>query len=147
MASCTKVRLPALQHCPWLKNKAECAYSTAVSISAVSAKTILGLFPPSSSVTRFRLEFAAAACIILPTLRRMQYLSRFNWKLRWKRALGFLLKIELCQKHFKFRMQFCLGALNNVLYVFLLKFSSFTRYYVCKKACICGLISTWPEGR
>ena len=33
-------------------------------------------------------------------------------------------------------MQFCLGALNNVLYVFLLKVSSFTRYYVCKKACL-----------
>ena len=44
-----------------------------------------------------------------------------------KRALGFLLKIELCRKRSKFRMQFCLGALNNVLYVFLLKFSSFTR--------------------
>ena len=51
-----------------------------------------------------------------------------------KRALGFLLKIELCRKRSKFRMQFCLGALNNVLYVFLLKFSSFTRYYVCKKS-------------
>ena len=50
-----------------------------------------------------------------------------------KRALGFLLKIELCRKRSKFRMQFCLGALNNVLYVFLLKFSSFTRYYICKK--------------
>ena len=50
-----------------------------------------------------------------------------------KRALGFLFKIELCRKRSKFRMQFCLGALNNVLYVFLLKFSSFTRYYVCKK--------------
>ena len=36
-----------------------------------------------------------------------------------KRALGFLLKIELCRKRSKFRMQFCLGALNNVLYVFL----------------------------
>ena len=59
-----------------------------------------------------------------------------------KRAVGFLLKIELCRKRSKFRMQFCLGALNNVLYVCLLKFSSFTRYYVCKKACICGLIST-----
>ena len=59
-----------------------------------------------------------------------------------KRALGFLLKVELCRKRSKFRMQFCLGSLNNVLYVFLLKFSSFTRYYVCKKACICGLIST-----
>ena len=58
-----------------------------------------------------------------------------------KRALGFLLKIELCRKRSKFRMQFCLGALNNVLYVFLLKFSLFTRYYICKKACICDLIS------
>ena len=58
-----------------------------------------------------------------------------------KRALGFLLKIELCRKRSKFRMQFCLGALNNVLYVFLLKFTSFMRYYVCKKACICCLIS------
>ena len=59
-----------------------------------------------------------------------------------KRVLGFLLKIELCRKRSKFRMHFCLGALNNVLYVFLLKFASFTRYYVFKKACICGLIST-----
>ena len=50
-----------------------------------------------------------------------------------KRALGFLLKSELCQKRSKFRMQFCLGALNNVLYVFSLKFASFSRYYVCKK--------------
>ena len=55
-----------------------------------------------------------------------------------KRAVGFLLKIELCRKRSKFRLQFCLGALNNVLYVFLLKFSSFTRYYVCRKACICS---------
>ena len=68
MVSCTKVRLPALQHCPWLKNSAECACSTATSIFSVSAKTIFGLFPPSSSVTRFKLEFAAAACINLPTL-------------------------------------------------------------------------------
>ena len=59
-----------------------------------------------------------------------------------KRALGFLLKSELSQKPSKFRMQFCLGALNNVLSVFLLKFASFSRYYVCKKACICGLVST-----
>ena len=35
-----------------------------------------------------------------------------------KRALGFLIKIELCRKRSKFRLQFCLGALNNVLYVF-----------------------------
>ena len=44
---------------------------------------------------------------------------------RRKRALGILLKTELCQKRSKFRMQFCLGALNNVLHVFLLKFASF----------------------
>ena len=50
-----------------------------------------------------------------------------------KRALGFLLKSELCQKHSKFRMQFCLGVLNNVLHVFSLNFASFLRYYVCKK--------------
>ena len=35
-----------------------------------------------------------------------------------KRALGILRKIELCQKRLKFRMQFCLGVLNNVLHVF-----------------------------
>ena len=50
-----------------------------------------------------------------------------------KRALGVLRKIKLCQKRSKFRMQFCLGALNNVLYVFLLKLASFLKYYVCKK--------------
>ena len=46
--------------------------------------------------------------------------------------LGFLLKSELCHKRSKFRMQFCLGALNNVLYVFLLKFASFLRHYAKK---------------
>ena len=30
-----------------------------------------------------------------------------------KRALGILLKTELCQKHSKSCMQFCLGALNK----------------------------------
>ena len=50
-----------------------------------------------------------------------------------KRVLGILLKTELCQKPSKFRMQLCLGALNNVLYVFLLKFASFSKYCVCKK--------------
>ena len=52
---------------------------------------------------------------------------------RGKRALGILRKIELCQKHSKFRMQFCLGVLNNVLHVFSLKLASFLRYYVCEK--------------
>ena len=50
-----------------------------------------------------------------------------------KRALGFLLKSELCQKRSKFRMQLCLGVFSNVLHVFCLKFASFLRYYVCKK--------------
>ena len=50
-----------------------------------------------------------------------------------KRALGILRKIELCQKRSKFRMQFCLGVLNNVLHVFFLKLASFLRYYVCEK--------------
>ena len=50
-----------------------------------------------------------------------------------KRAVGILHKIELCEKRFKFRMQFCLGVLNNVLHVFSLKLASFLRYYVCEK--------------
>ena len=44
-----------------------------------------------------------------------------------KRALGFLRKSELCQNRSKFRMQFCLGALNNVLHVFSLKLASFLK--------------------
>ena len=50
-----------------------------------------------------------------------------------KRALGFLLKSELCQKRFKLRIQFCLRVPNNALHVFSLNFASFSRYYVCKK--------------
>ena len=50
-----------------------------------------------------------------------------------KRALGFLLKSELCQKCSKFCMKLCFGVFNNVLHVFCLKFASFLRYYVCKK--------------
>ena len=55
-----------------------------------------------------------------------------NW-ISGKRALGFLLKSEICRKRTKFRVQFCLGVLKNVLHVFSLKFASFLRYYVCKK--------------
>ena len=44
-----------------------------------------------------------------------------------KRALGVLRKSELCLNRSKLRMQFCLGAFNNVLYVFLLKFASFSK--------------------
>ena len=50
-----------------------------------------------------------------------------------KRALGFLRKSELYQNRSKFRLQFCLGALNNVLHVFSLKLASVSKYYVCKK--------------
>ena len=60
---------------------------------------------------------------------RVSIIERFGGK----RALGVLRKSELRLNHSKFRMQFCLGALNNVLYVFLLKFASFSKYYVCKK--------------
>ena len=49
------------------------------------------------------------------------------------RVLGVLLKSALCQKRFKFPMQFCLGALNNVLYVFLLKFASVSKYITHEK--------------
>ena len=48
-----------------------------------------------------------------------------------KRTLNVLRKSELCLNHSTFRMQFCLGALKNVLYVFLL-FASFLNYYLCK---------------
>ena len=50
-----------------------------------------------------------------------------------KRALGFLLKSELCPKRSKFCMQFCLCGSNNVLYVFSLKFASLLRYYIPEK--------------
>ena len=50
-----------------------------------------------------------------------------------KRALGFLLKSELCQKRSKFCMQFCLHVSNNALYVFPLKFAFFLKHYVCEK--------------
>ena len=51
-----------------------------------------------------------------------------------KRALGFLLKSELCQKRSKFRMQLiCLRVSNNALHVFPLKFAFFLKYYICKK--------------
>ena len=60
-------------------------------------------------------------------------LSEQNEGFSGKRAVGILRKIELCQKRSKFRMQFCLGVLNNVLHVFSLKLTSFLRYYVCEK--------------
>ena len=47
-----------------------------------------------------------------------QHLFSKNEGFGGKRALDILRKIELCQKRFKFRMQFCLGVLNNVLHDF-----------------------------
>ena len=44
------------------------------------------------------------------------------------RASGISLKSELFQKCSIFHIQFCLGVLNNVLYVFWLTFASFVRY-------------------
>ena len=64
-----------------------------------------------------------------------------------KRALWFLLKSELCQKRFKFCIQFCLRVSNNVLHVFSLNFASFSRYYICKKPSISCDISMNSENR
>ena len=50
LTSCTKVRLPAVQHCPDLNMTAWCAASTAAATPA-SFHTITGDLPPSSSVT------------------------------------------------------------------------------------------------
>ena len=59
-----------------------------------------------------------------------------------KRALGVLRKSELCLNCSKLRMQFCLGVFNNVLYVFLLKFALFSKYYICKNTVFCCHVST-----
>ena len=58
-----------------------------------------------------------------------------------KRALGFLRKSELCQNPSKFRMQFCLGALNNVLHVFSLKLAFYFEILRMQKTCICCHVS------
>ena len=66
---------------------------------------------------------------VLHLMEKPQIIEGFGGK----RVVGILRKIELCQKRSKFRMQFCLGILNNVLHVFSLKLVSFLRYYVCEK--------------
>ena len=78
------------------------------------------------------------------------YISSYNTQPRpvieafgGKRALGFLLKSELCQKRSKFRMQFCLRVSNNVLHVFPLNFASFFEIIrMQKKNSICCDVST-----
>src|SRR5580692_10955224 len=59
------MRLPAEQTSPWLMKTPNSAPSTADSQSA-SAKNMLGDFPPSSSVTRFKVS-AALLTISFPT--------------------------------------------------------------------------------
>lgn len=49
----------------WLKKRAKCAISTALSTSA-SSHTMKGDFPPSSNVTGFKLLFAANSSTIFP---------------------------------------------------------------------------------
>ena len=58
-------RDPATQHCPWLKKIALAAPSMAS--GPASSNTMLGLLPPSSRVSFFRLLAPAAATISLPT--------------------------------------------------------------------------------
>uniref|UniRef100_A0A2M4C8V4 Putative secreted protein n=1 Tax=Anopheles marajoara TaxID=58244 RepID=A0A2M4C8V4_9DIPT len=66
MLSWTKVRVAAMQHCPWFSNTAAYAILAASSTLA-SSQITSGLLPPSSSDTFFRLLVAAAAMMILPT--------------------------------------------------------------------------------
>src|SRR6267154_5244487 len=73
------MRLPAEQTSPWLMNTPNSAPSTAASQSA-SAKNTLGDFPPSSSVTRFRVS-AALLTMVFPTaaLPVNAILSTLGW--------------------------------------------------------------------
>ena len=84
--------------------------------SSILSKKPTALFPPKPSI-----------------IRHITYAIIIIEGFGGKRAVGILRKIELCPKRFKFRMQFCIGVLNNVLQVFSLKFASFLRYYVCEK--------------
>ena len=59
IAFSTRMREPAEHTSPWFTNTPNTAPSTAASQSA-SAKKMFGDLPPSSSVTRFRFESAAA---------------------------------------------------------------------------------------
>ncbi len=63
--SWTNSREPATQHWPWLKKIALAAPGMARA-GSTSSKTTLGLLPPSSRLTFFRLP-AAACTISLPT--------------------------------------------------------------------------------
>ena len=65
MLSCTRIRLPAQQTCPWLKKMPLTMPSTAWSMGA-SSKMMFAAFPPSSRVAFFRVP-AIERAIILPT--------------------------------------------------------------------------------
>ena len=56
-AACTYIRLPAAQHCPWLKNSAECALATAAA-TLTPLSMMMGDLPPSSRVHGRRLAAA-----------------------------------------------------------------------------------------
>ena len=81
--------------------------------------------------------FLATECFWMTTILQLKVAKRRLFEKvsleRWKKALGFLLKSELCRNCSRFRMQFCLGVLNNILRVSPLRFASFLSYYVCKK--------------
>ena len=70
----------------------------------------------SCSSKRITLEKPFRLLLISCALKKYNEIEGFSGK----RALGFLLKSELCQKCSKCCMQFCLGVLNNVLHVFAL---------------------------
>ena len=79
---------------------------------------VLGLFFPSS-----RYIFTSE-----------NYTTNNNWRVWWKKGVrSFTQKWTLSTfvvNRSKLHMQFCLGAFNNVLYVFLLKFASFSKYSI-----------------
>src|ERR1700761_7429180 len=60
------MREPAQQHWPWLKKIPKLTHEMASSMLA-SLKTMLGDLPPSSRVTFFRLDLAAACRMVRPT--------------------------------------------------------------------------------
>lgn len=49
-------------------------------LQSTSGKTTIGLFPPSSKLTRFKLDLAAVSIISLPTLIRKKHLSCILYK-------------------------------------------------------------------
>ena len=61
-----------------------------------------------------------------------------NWSLRWKKGARFFTQNWTLSKTLQISHAVLFRCVKQCSVCFLLKFSSFTRYYVCKKACICG---------